>query len=243
MPSAPLTTPDELHVLARCFAIVHGRREKLHLVGPAQEAEAVAEAYNDFYAKNLWRWQPAYRHLGPLFPDDAGYEDKFKLDMPAGATTGPYVAQAFLLTPGDLGSESAAPRMPSARVFSGRPRTEQPPMAMGAAQRTAKTIQRITTAGVKSLTKITARLYLSDMNSARNAAIKKVGDDEWQQSLVAQLHQFDLTQNGCTPEQMREKVAAYIQGVGPGVSAGTYVPRERVYAIAATASHKRQKKQ
>ena len=116
-------------------------------------------------------------------------------------------------------------------------------MAMGAAQRTAKTIQRITTADVKSLTKITARLYLSDMNSARNAAIKKVGDDEWQQSLVAQLHQFDLTQNGCTTEQMREKVAAYIQGVGPGVSAGTYVPRERVYAIAATASHKRQKKQ
>jgi hypothetical protein len=83
-------------------------------------------------------------------------------------------------------------------------------MATEVAQRTAKTIERITTVRVKSLTKIAARLYLSDMNNARNAAIEKVGDDEWQQTLVAQLHQFDLTHNQCSTEQMRQKVAAYI---------------------------------
>ena len=57
LPAVPLATADEIFVVTKCFGKVHGR------CPVAEEADTIAQLYNEFFAANMFRGQPGFAHL------------------------------------------------------------------------------------------------------------------------------------------------------------------------------------
>ena len=57
IPAGPLVTVDEIFIVTKCFGKVHGK------CPIAQEADKIAEMYNEFFAANMFRGQPGFAHL------------------------------------------------------------------------------------------------------------------------------------------------------------------------------------